>query len=42
MGLAAAYQAVLDGHHVHLIEAANEPGGMSAHFDSSSTPYFQK
>jgi protoporphyrinogen oxidase len=33
MGLAAAYQALLDGHQVDLIEAAAEPGGMSAHFD---------
>ena len=33
MGLAAAYQAVKDGHEVQLLEAANEPGGMAAHFD---------
>ena len=33
MGLAAAYQAVKDGHQVDLLEAGAEPGGMSAHFD---------
>ncbi len=33
MGLAAAYQAMKDGHDVQLLEAANEPGGMAAHFD---------
>jgi protoporphyrinogen oxidase len=33
MGLAAAYQAVLDGHEVDVIEAASEPGGMAGHFD---------
>jgi protoporphyrinogen oxidase len=33
MGLAAAYQAVQDGHHVDLLEAAPEPGGMAGHFD---------
>ncbi len=33
MGLAAAYQAVKDGHDVQLLEAASEPGGMAAHFD---------
>src|ERR1700733_15724282 len=33
MGLAAAYQAVANGHQVTLLEAAPEPGGMAAHFD---------
>lgn len=33
MGLAAAYQAVQDGHDVDVLEASAEPGGMSAHFD---------
>ena len=33
MGLAAAYQAVKDGHEVDLLEAAPEPGGMAGHFD---------
>ena len=33
MGLAAAYQAVCDGHHVTVLEASAEPGGMAAHFD---------
>ncbi len=33
MGLAAAYQAVCDGHQVKLLEASGEPGGMAAHFD---------
>lgn len=33
MGLAAAYQAVLDGHQVDLVEAAPEAGGMAGHFD---------
>jgi protoporphyrinogen oxidase len=33
MGLAAAYQAVILGHQVTLLEAAPEPGGMAAHFD---------
>ncbi|HWW22654.1 MAG TPA: NAD(P)/FAD-dependent oxidoreductase [Edaphobacter sp.] len=33
MGLAAAYQAVIDGHQVDLVEAAPEPGGMAGHFD---------
>jgi protoporphyrinogen oxidase len=33
MGLAAAYQAVKDGHDVDLLEAAPEPGGMAGHFD---------
>lgn len=33
MGLAAAWQAVRDGHDVTVLEAANEPGGMAAHFD---------
>jgi protoporphyrinogen oxidase len=33
MGLAAAYQAALDGHEVHVVEAAPEAGGMAGHFD---------
>jgi protoporphyrinogen oxidase len=33
MGLAAAYQAAVDGHDVELVEAAGEPGGMASHFD---------
>jgi protoporphyrinogen oxidase len=33
MGLAAAYQALLDGHDVHVLEASPEPGGMAGHFD---------
>jgi protoporphyrinogen oxidase len=33
MGLAAAFQALQDGHTVEVLEAANEPGGMAAHFD---------
>ena len=33
MGLAAAYQALLDGHEVDILEGAPEPGGMAAHFD---------
>jgi protoporphyrinogen oxidase len=33
MGLAAAWQAVRDGHQVDLVEAAPEAGGMAAHFD---------
>ena len=33
MGLAAAYQAVKEGHQVDLLEAAPEPGGMAGHFD---------
>lgn len=33
MGLAAAYRALALGHHVTLLEAAPEPGGMMAHFD---------
>src|SRR3984885_4461324 len=33
MGLAAAYQAVANGHQVTLLEAAPEAGGMAAHFD---------
>lgn len=32
MGLAAAYQALLQGHAVEVFEAAGEPGGMAAHF----------
>lgn len=33
MGLAAAYHALKRGHGVTLLEAAQEPGGMAAHFD---------
>ena len=33
MGLAAAYQAVSDGHEVDVFEAASETGGMAGHFD---------
>jgi protoporphyrinogen oxidase len=33
MGLAAAYQAVCDGHEVDVFEAASETGGMAGHFD---------
>jgi protoporphyrinogen oxidase len=33
MGLAAAYQAVTDGHRVDLVEASPEPSGMAGHFD---------
>lgn len=33
MGLAAAFQALRDGHEVDLLEAADVPGGMAAHFD---------
>lgn len=33
MGLAAAWQAVRDGHEVDMVEAAPEPGGMAAHFN---------
>lgn len=33
MGLAAAYQAVQDGHTVDVLENAPEPGGMAGHFD---------
>ncbi|HZC43248.1 MAG TPA: NAD(P)/FAD-dependent oxidoreductase, partial [Acidobacteriaceae bacterium] len=33
MGLAAAYQAVLNGHEVDVLENAPEPGGMAGHFD---------
>ncbi|MGC2404285.1 MAG: NAD(P)/FAD-dependent oxidoreductase [Acidobacteriaceae bacterium] len=36
MGLAAAYQAVKDGHDVDLVEAAPEAGGMAGHFDFGS------
>jgi len=35
MGLAAAYQAVQDGHTVDVLENAPEPGGMAGHFDFS-------
>src|ERR1035441_2811935 len=33
MGLAAAYHAAKAGHSVQVLEAAQEPGGMAAHFD---------
>jgi protoporphyrinogen oxidase len=33
MGLAAAYQALVDGHEVTVLEADSQPGGMAAHFD---------
>lgn len=33
MGLAAAYQALIDGHEVDIVEASPEPGGMAGHFD---------
>ena len=33
MGLTAAYRAAKNGHEVHVIEAAPEPGGMAGHFD---------
>ena len=33
MGLAAAYRALTLGHHVTVLEAAPEAGGMAAHFD---------
>lgn len=33
MGLAAAFQALKDGHTVEVLEGAPEPGGMAAHFD---------
>src|SRR5438045_5006220 len=33
MGLSAAYHALKRGHHVTVLEAAPEPGGMAAHLD---------
>jgi protoporphyrinogen oxidase len=33
MGLAAAWQALRDGHQVDIVEASSEPGGMAAHFN---------
>jgi protoporphyrinogen oxidase len=33
MGLAAAYHALKRGHHVTVLEAAPEAGGMAAHFN---------
>src|SRR5437764_5031979 len=33
MGLAAASHALKRGHHVTVLEAAPEPGGMAAHLD---------
>ena len=35
MGLAAAFQALLDGYEVDILEASTEPGGMAAHFISA-------
>ncbi|HKN87387.1 MAG TPA: NAD(P)/FAD-dependent oxidoreductase [Nitrospiraceae bacterium] len=37
MGLAAAYQAIIDGHEVVVLEAASDPGGMAGHFDFDGT-----
>jgi protoporphyrinogen oxidase len=37
MGLAAAYRAAQDGHHVEVLEAAPEAGGMAGHFDFDGT-----
>jgi protoporphyrinogen oxidase len=37
MGLAAAYRAAQDGHHVEVLEAAPEAGGMAGHFDFAGT-----
>lgn len=36
MGLAAAFQALRDGHQVRVLEASPIPGGMSAHFNLGS------
>ena len=33
MGLAAAYRAAQEGHHVEVLEAAPDAGGMAGHFD---------
>lgn len=33
MGLAAAYQALVEGHEVDVVESSPEPGGMAGHFD---------
>ncbi len=33
MGLASAYQALLEGYEVDILEASAEPGGMAGHFD---------
>ncbi len=33
MGLAAAYEALVQGHSVTVVEAATDAGGMAAHFD---------
>jgi protoporphyrinogen oxidase len=33
MGLAAAYQALLLGHEVDILEASPKPSGMAEHFD---------
>lgn len=35
MGLAAAFQALREGHHVTVLEADTQSGGMAAHFDFS-------
>jgi phytoene dehydrogenase-like protein len=32
MGLAAAYQALVDGHEVDIVESSPEPGGMAGRF----------
>jgi protoporphyrinogen oxidase len=37
MGLAAAYRAAQDGHHVEVLEAAPAAGGMAGHFDFDGT-----
>ena len=37
MGLAAAYHAAKAGHHVTVLEAGPEAGGMAAHFDFAGT-----
>lgn len=37
MGLAAAYRAAKEGHHVEVLEAASDAGGMAGHFDFEGT-----